>query len=183
MIFEYQIRENMNITEEIIWDYADGFLAPREYRELEDQLKLQPEWQARLELILAEKRAFKASTLENPGEGFASQVMTAWATEQVALSKKPVVAKPDWVLRGIAGVISAVMIWVFVLMLGAAPETGLFNIAESYMPELPSIDWGSITDSIFIRYSMILLLAWLTLQILDKYLQQQNLYRRWMPGH
>ena len=72
------------LTDEMLWDYADGFLSPAEKGQVEDYLRGNPEWKARLDMIQAEKRELFSMTLEAPNPGFADRVMAAWAAEQRA---------------------------------------------------------------------------------------------------
>ena len=61
-----------------------------------------------------------------------------------------------------------------VLGIGLAPAMPTVTIPDQYVSQLPVVDWAAILGSAVLRYGLILMLAVLMLQILDKYLQQRN---------
>ncbi len=165
------VHRKIMIIEEMLWDYADGFLSEAEKLQVETYMQQHPEYRVKLESILTEKRAFAALPLEKPKAGFADGVMAAWAAEQAVA--KP--AKPrDWILWVLGGVMGALLLGALVLGIGLAPAMPTVTIPEQYAPQLPAVDWASIMSSAVLRYGLILMLAVLMLQILDKYLQQRN---------
>lgn len=162
------------ITNEMLWDYADGFLSEAEKLQVEAHLQQHLEYRVQLESILAEKRAFAAMPLEKPRAGFADGVMAAWAAEQArTVATKP--AKPrDWILWVMGGVMGALLLGALVLGIGMAPAVPAVTIPDQYTPQIPAVDWAAILGSSVLRYGLVLMLAVLMLQILDKYLQQRN---------
>jgi len=162
------------INEEMLWDYADGFLLEAEKRQVEAYIQQYPEYRVKLESILAEKRAFAAMPLEKPKAGFADGVMAAWAAEQAgAVAAKP--AKPrDWILWALGGFMGVLLLGALVLGIGLAPAMPTVTIPDQYVSQLPVVDWAAILGSAVLRYGLILMLTVLMLQILDKYLQQRN---------
>ncbi len=172
------------LTDDMLWDYADGFLEGDERLRVDAYLRQHPEQQARLEAILSEKRAFSGLNLEKPNAGFVQQVMAAWAAEQApAKAVQSAKAKgQDWILWGIAAVF-VLMIAVPFLMAPAAATTGpAFQIPEEYIPQFqaPTFDWAGFFSSAWLRNTILLTMAFMGLKILDKYLQVRNLR---LSGH
>ncbi len=166
---------NFMLTDDMLWDYADGFLQGEEKLRVDAYLSQHPEHQARLNAIRAEKRAFSALPLEKPGAGFAQQVMAAWATEQVTeKATLPTKAKgSDWILWSIAIAFGLMMAVPFLLAPAASPESFSFKIPEEYVPQVqtPSFDWAGFFNSAMLRNALLLTLAFMSLKLLDKYLQ------------
>jgi anti-sigma factor RsiW len=162
------------ITEEMLWNYADGLLTEAEKLMVEAHLTQYPEDRVKLEAVLAEKRAFAALPLENPRAGFADGVMAAWAATQA----QTLVAKPgksrDWILVALAVLMGALLLGALLLGIGLAPAMPAVSVPDQYMPQMPVVDWATLLESATLRYGIILTIAVLMLQILDKYLQQRN---------
>ena len=55
-----------------------------------------------------------------------------------------------------------------------APEAAPISLPEQYLPQMPLIDWAALLDNALLRYGVLITLTLLTLQILDKYLQQRT---------
>ena len=112
--------------------------------------------------------------LDKPRAGFADAVMAAWVAEQAhALATVPG-KRHDWILFSIAGVMGALLMGALVLGIGMTPAMPALNLPAQYVPQVPVIDWASLLESASLRYGLLLMLAVLTLQFLDKYLQQRN---------
>lgn len=171
------------LTDDMLWDYADGFLEEGEIRQVEAYLQQHPEQRQRLESIQAEKRAFAALPLDKPNKSFADGVMAAWVAEQ-ASSKKLAPAKPrDWILLSLGGFMGLLLLGALFLVPALAPSLEPVTMPEQYMPQMPAIDWTTILESAVLRYGLILMLVVLALQILDKYLQQRSQLQKLTPGH
>lgn len=172
------------LTDDHLWDYTDGFLSDEEQRQVEAYLQQHPEHRARLLAIEAEKRALSALPLAKPQAGFADRVMAAWVAEQ-AHARAVAPAKPrDWIMLAITGAFGIFLLLALVLAIGAAPETvPTLSIPEQYVPKMPLIDWAGVLGSNIFRYSIMLMLTLLGLQVLDKYLQQSSRLHRVVPGH
>ena len=172
------------LTDDHLWDYTDGFLSDEENRQVEAYLQQHPEHRARLLAIEAEKRAISSIPLSKPQAGFADRVMAAWVAEQ-AHTRAVAPAKPrDWIMFSITGVFGVFLLMALVLAIAAAPVTApAFTIPEQYVPEIPLIDWVGMMGSNVFRYSIMLMLTLLGLQVLDKYLQQRNRMHPIVPGH
>ncbi len=161
------------LTEEMLWDYADGLLTEAEKLRVEACLQQNPQDRARLDGVLAEKRAFAAMPLEKPRAGFADGVMAAWAAAQAQPDAKPAKGR-DWILIAIAGLMGALLLSALALGIGMAPSMPELKLPDQYLPQMPVVDWAALLDNAVLRYGIILALAVLSLQILDKYLQQRQ---------
>ncbi|HLP93698.1 MAG TPA: hypothetical protein VK168_06655 [Saprospiraceae bacterium] len=165
------------LTDDLLWDYADGFLSPEETRQVADFLQKHPEYQARLDQIHAEKRAFANLPLENADSGFAQQVMSAWAAEQ-----QPAVATAknkgnDWIFWAASSVIALLVFLPFLLPSKSAAPAKPLEIPEKWNPqwELPSYDWAGLFGNNTTYFLLLATLALLSLKLLDKYLQVRHL--------
>lgn len=169
------------LTDDLLWDYADGFLEGDDKMRVDAYLRQYPEQKARLDAILSEKRAFSALTLEKPNAGFAQQVMAAWAAEQApAKASAPVKPKGrDWILWGIAAAFGLMMLVPLWMAPAAAPA---FQIPEEYIPQVqvPTFDWAGFLSSAWLHNTVLLTMAFMGLKLLDKYLQVRNLR---LSGH
>lgn len=172
------------LTDDHLWDYTDGFLSDEEKRQVEAYLQQHPEHRARLLAIEAEKRALSAIPLSKPQAGFADRVMAAWVAEQ-AHARAVVPAKPrDWIMLSITGAFGVFLLLAFAMAVSTAPETvPTLTVPEQYVPKMPLIDWTGVMSSNIFRYSIMLMLTLLGLQVLDKYLQQRSGAQAIVPGH
>lgn len=174
------MENNFKLTDEILWDYADGFLNGEEKLRVDTYLHQNPAQQARLDSILSEKRSFSALSLEKTDAGFAQQVMTAWAAEQspakAALATQK--AGRDWILWGIAAAFGLMIALPFLLFPAAAPAAASWQIPEQYVPQVqvPGFNWAGFLNGAFLRNFVILTLAFMGLKLLDKYLQVRNMH-------
>ena len=75
------MENNFLLTEDMLWDYADGFLPQEEKMQVDAYLRRHPEHQSMLDTILAEKKAFAALPMDRPKPGFTDRVMAAWVAE------------------------------------------------------------------------------------------------------
>lgn len=157
------------LTDDILWDYADGLLNSDEKAQVEAFLAQHPEHGEKLERIFTEKRSFQAFPLERPDKGFADRVMASLVAEQSHAQAR----KPDWILSSIAGVFTVFLLVVIAIMLISAPESSI-EIPYEYIPKLPTLDLPDILGNSMLRFGCMLLLAFLGLQFLDKYLQQKK---------
>lgn len=167
------MEKNTMITDDLLWDYADGFLDREETLRVDAYLRQHPEHQARLDAILAEKRAFAALSNEKPDAGFAQQVMATWAAEQ-----KPLRAKGrDWVLWGIGAALALMLLLPLWMAQNTAPMGTPLPIPDEILPQVsaPSVDWAGLLNSALLRNALLFSMALMSLKLLDKYLQVQRL--------
>lgn len=160
------------LTDELLWDYADGFLDATEKVRVEQFLEQHPEWQQRLRLIRDEKQSLAAMSLEDPGVGFTDRVMAAWAAEQATAKAKN---GKDWIIRLIPVVFVAFVLYPLIVMVSATNKLAPKDLPSVSLPELPAVDWASWISSPILLYGLLLLTAVFGLRFLDKILQHQRL--------
>lgn len=164
------------LTDELLWDYADGFLSGDAKTQVENLLKTQPDAQQRLEQIMKEKRAFSGLTLEKPDSDFAKKVMGAWAAEQAPAKRASKAGHKDWIFWGASGILVALMFVPFLLAPDAPPAEPV-RIPEKFIPQVsvPTYDWAGLLNSSSLQFLLMATLALLSLKLLDKYLQVKHL--------
>jgi len=170
---------NFMLTDDILWDYADGFLEGEEKLRVDAYLQQNPAQQARLETIRAEKRSFSDLTLEKPKAGFAQQVLKVWAMEQAPakIQEPSKTVGRDWFLWSIAAAFGLMIALPFLLAPSAAPSGLTFQIPEQYLPQVkvPTFDWTGFFNSALLRNFLLFSMAFMGLKLLDKYLQVRRM--------
>ena len=157
------------LTDDLLWDYADGFLTAEEKIRIDAYLRQHPEWQERLHAILAEKRAFHATPLERPRPGFTDRVMAAWAAETHANYVATAKGK-DWIIYLISTVLGLFICAAFVVAgMQAAPEK-----LPVELPKLPTYDWGAVFSNQMLQFGLFFTLTLLTLKFVERYLEQRR---------
>lgn len=163
------------LTDDLLWDYADGFLTAVKKHQVDAYLSLHPEWQARLQLILEEKRELAALPMESPSPGFSDRVLAAWAAERV---KSTAEAKGnDWVIRLIAVVFVLFVLTPVVVMVVAALQIPAAEAPAFELPQvsLPLEQWDSWLTSPVLLMGGMLAFVFFGLRFLDKFLFQRLL--------
>lgn len=170
------MENNFLLTDDLLWDYADGFLTAEEKTRVDAYLRQHPEWRERLDAVLAEKRAFHAMPLEKPRPGFSDKVMAAWAAETHAAYSASGGKGKDWIVY----LISAVM----GLFICAAFVVAGMQAAPAQLPvELPKVaayqyEWENIFGNKALQYGLFFVLALITLKFVEKYLEQRKMLER-----
>ena len=163
------------LTEDMLWDYADGFLSPEEKTRVHEYLLLHPEQMSRLDAIADEKRRFASLPTERPNAGFADRVMAAWVSEQAG-SRQIVAGKgKDWVVYSIAAAMGLFLLLPILLIFISAPASATDLIPAEYLPQTPTIPWTEIFASPVMRFGMPLVLLFFSFRFLDQYLQQKKM--------
>jgi hypothetical protein len=163
------MENNFMLNDDLLWDYADGFLTAEEKVRVDAYLHQYPEWQERLDAILAEKRAFHAMPLEKPRVGFSDRVMAAWAAETHAAYTAPGKGK-DWIIYLISAVLGLFICAAFVVAGMQAAPTNL----PVEMPEVPEVDWTQITGNAALQFGLYMILALFALKFVERYLHQRR---------
>ncbi|MBL7780938.1 MAG: hypothetical protein JNM22_06950 [Saprospiraceae bacterium] len=171
------MEQSFVLTEDMLWDYADGFLSPVEKAQVDDYLRQHPEQHARLDAIMAEKRNFSALALEHPDAGFADRVLAAWATEQGGKADLSAEKSRDWIAYGIGGLLAGFLFLLIVLIFASAPEATPMGIEPT--DYIPSIPWAKIFSSPIARFGMPFALLFVGFRFLDQYLQQKKVLAQW----
>lgn len=168
------MKDTLLLNDDMLWDYADGFLDAAEKQRVENYLRQHPEWQARLDTILAQKRELFSLPLESPDTGFADRVMAAWAAEQVHVRAQQAKGK-DWMIWLIAAVFGLFLITPVVVMVLAAFQLPAEQLPSVALPEMPAIDWALWADNPFLQYGLLFTAVLLVLRFLDKFLQHRRM--------
>lgn len=167
------MENNFMLTDDLLWDYADGFLDPAEKQQVERYMQQHPDARLRLEHILTEKREISSLPLESPNAGFADRVMAAWAAEHVHQQAK---AKGgDWIIRIIPAVFGLFVLTPVVVMVFAALQLAPGELPTIPMPEMPVIDWAAWVGNPILQYGLLLTLVLMGLRFLEKYVQHWRL--------
>lgn len=167
------MENNFLLNDELLWDYADGFLPGAEKIRVEAYLAQHPEWLARLQRIQDEKRELGSIPLEAPNPGFADRVMAAWVAEQVTSKAK---AKGnDWIIRLIAAVFGLFILTPVVVMVVGAVQLAPEETPAIQLPQIPETDWSAWAGNPALQYALLLILVFAALRFLDKYLQHRRL--------
>ena len=131
------MENNFLLTEDMLWDYADGFLPQEEKMQVDAYLRRHPEHQSMLDTILAEKKAFAALPMDRPKPGFADRVMAAWVAEQSANPSLSSEKGKDWIIWLIAAVFGLFLITPVVVMVAGAMQLSPEQLPAIAIPELP----------------------------------------------
>ena len=172
------MENNFLLTEDMLWDYADGFLAQEDKMKVDAYLRQYPEQQARLDVILNEKRGFAALPLERPKAGFADRVMAAWVAEQTGSPSVAPDKGKDWIIYCIAAAMGFFILLPIVLIAISAPANATDIIPAEYMPQAPVVPWGKIFTGPVMRFGLPLTLLFFCFRFLDQYLQQKKMLER-----
>ena len=166
------MENNFSLSDDLLWDYADGFLSAEEKLHVEAYLRQYPEWQERLNAIRAEQRAFAAMPLQKPNPGFADRVMAAWATETHAAysAKNP---GKDWIVYLISSVLGLFICAAFLIAgMQAAPSDLPVELPQ--VPQVPAYEWSVITGNPALQYGVYLVLTLALLKLVERYLHQRR---------
>jgi hypothetical protein len=171
----------MQLTEELLWDYADDLLSDAEKDRVAAQLHLQPAQQLRLDAILGEKKAMFDMPLARPANDFSKQVMKAWAAEQQAATAMATSAigqnSKDWVLRGLTMALAFFFVAPLVMVFA---KGGVQPLNTGFLPKIEPPMWWQQLDLVSalhhpaLLYSGLLMLVYLLLRMFDHYLQVQG---------
>jgi hypothetical protein len=162
------MENNFLLTDDLLWEYADGLLDAAGKAHVDAYLRERPEWRERLEMVLAERRALLDLPMAKPKAGFADGVMAAWVAEQVGAGAQSPAKGRDWAMYAIAGVFGLFLLSLLVALLLSASS---IPIPDGYAAELPMLDWAGLLSSAFVRYALLLTLGFVGLRFLEKYLQ------------
>ncbi len=164
------MEKNLLLTDDMLWDYADGLLAPADRQRVMEALGRQPEAASQLEAILAEKKAFTHMPLETPQAGFADRVMAAWTLEQMQL--RPSAKKGrDWMVLLITGGFGLLLLFPLLALIITAIRSGGAAILPADF-KFPTVDLTGFMANTTLHYAIGLAFIFISLRLLDRYLQQ-----------
>lgn len=161
---------NFQVTDELLWDYADGFLSREEKYQVEAFLRQHPEWQERLQAIRSEQQALFNVPMEKPRADFADRVMAAWATETVHNHAKSKAHGRDWIIIAIASVFGLFILTPIVVMVVAALQSS----APEVNNQITGVDWGNVASMPAVQYATYLGLTFLMLRFAEKWFTQRS---------
>ena len=134
------------VTDELLWDYADGLLSSTEKQQLDTYLVQHPEHQERLKTIQRERMALHTFGPESPRAGFADKIMAAWVSEQMDHSAAAAQKDRKLLLFPlvlgfllITAMASTLVIVVKVLSSGA-------NLPKDQVPAIPTLSPSVLTE-------------------------------------
>jgi hypothetical protein len=159
------------MTDDMLWDYADGLLTAPEKEQVDAYLHQHPEWQSRLDVVLLDRKAFSAFPLDKPDTGFADKVMAAWAVEHV--HSKATRPGNDWIVRLIA-IVFGTFILAPLVMVFAMATTGGEDTPVRWQLDLPSVDLASWLSHPALHYSLYLVITYLALSLVEKFIRRQT---------
>jgi hypothetical protein len=165
---------NFLLTDEMLWDYADGLLDPAERSRVDAYLRQHPEHKTALEAIVEAKRSLSALPMEAPDAGFANRVMASWTSEQVQI--KTIKPESDWIIRLISGIFGFILLSSMIVMGFAGMDSNPFKIPVD-LPKTPSFDWALLLNSPVVPYVFYFGLTFLLLRILEQFLKQTGILR------
>jgi anti-sigma factor RsiW len=158
---------NFLLTDDLLWDYADGFLDPAVQEQVSAYLRQHPEWQSRLDAVMEDRKALLALPLDKPNTGFGDRVMAAWVTEQV--HAKAVRPANDWIIRLIAiGFLFFTLtpLLMMVFLASGSEETTTTNVR--WQVDLPSVDIAAWLSHPALHYTLYLGITFLALSLIEK---------------
>ncbi len=167
------MEKNLLLTDDLLWDYADGLLNASDRLRVEQFLPQSPEAERRLAAILADKKSFAALPLEMPGSGFADRVLAAWTLEQMQPAAT-VKNGRDWMVLLITGVFGLTLLLPLFALIVTALRTKAALPTEY---SLPAVDWTVVLGNPILHYTIGLAFIFFTLRLLDKYLQPGKIWQ------
>lgn len=165
------MNNNFMLTDDLLWDYADGLLSAADKNLADAYLRLHPEWQERLDALLAEKRAFASLPLEKPDAGFADRVLAAWASEQV--TTRVVRQEKDWIVYAVAAAFALLVLTPIIVLLATALPALTLQMPELQLPSADQL--GQLLAQPAVYYGALVVVAVTFLMFLEKYFHQRRI--------
>lgn len=168
------MEKNLLLTDDLLWDYADGLLDAADHQRVAQSLHRSPEAERRLAAILAEKKSFTDLPLDMPGHGFADRVLAAWTLEQM----QPAAAVKkgrDWMVLLITCVFGLLLLLPLLALIVTALRSGATTLPVAYT--LPTVEWTLVLANPTLHYAIGLAFILVTLRLLDRYLQQEKTWQ------
>jgi hypothetical protein len=135
------------ITDEQLWDLADGLLSNAQKIEIEQELKLNAALQIRFGQIQTQKTLFSMSEMEKPKSDFAAQLLQNWQTEQQSVSLETnTIATNHLLLKMVFGLFGLLSITLFYIVFS---NQGTSEIIDVPLPSI-TMPWKSVSLSVSI---------------------------------
>lgn len=147
------------ITNDILWDFADGLLPNTQQKEIAQALLDNPTLQEQLDVIIQQKVLFSTTELEQPKLDFATTLLEKWAAEQplqTATIAAPTTQVP--LLKGLFA--SFILLSITLLYLTFSSNT----VSEPLPIVVPNIEipWSKMS------FILVSILAMLSIRLLEK---------------
>lgn len=137
------------VTDELLWDYADGLLSPAEKQQLDTYLVQHPEHLVRLKDIQRERMALHTFGPESPRAGFADKVMATWVSEQMHHSATVAQKDRKILLFPIAlGVLLITTLTSTLVLAIKGLSNGAASLPKDQLPTIPTLSPSVMTDFI-----------------------------------
>lgn len=137
------------VTDELLWDYADGLLSQEEKQQLDTYLVQHPEHLVRLKDIQREKMALHTFGPESPRAGFADKIMASWVSEQ--MDQSTIVAQKDRKVLLFPIALGVLLISALASTLALAIKglsSGTASLPKDQLPTIPTLSPSVMTDFI-----------------------------------
>ncbi len=147
------------ITNDILWDFADGLLPNAQQKEIAQALLDNPTLQQQLDVIIKQKALFSTTELEQPKLDFATTLLEKWVLEQ-PLQTAPTVAHSTQIslLKGLF--VSFILLSIILLYFAFSSNT----VSEPLPIVIPNIEipWSKMS------FILVSILAMLSIRLLEK---------------
>ena len=164
------------LTEEMLWDYADGLLTPEERVKVEAYLQQYPAQQQLLRQVEASREALMSVAMDSPRAGFAHNVMAAWVSEQVQERQVPADKKLllfPVLLGGSLVAALAGAVWVVIAQGIPTSVERTKPLLPYEMPELPIGTLQAILQSSMIQWGVFAVFTGAVLMLMDYFLRKK----------
>jgi hypothetical protein len=147
------------ITNDILWDFADELLPIAQQKEIKQALANNPELQQQLDIILQQKALLSSSDLAQPNVDFSSTLLEKWTTMQQV---QPVeITTPSSNMFFLKVLFTSFMILSIGLLCFAFSKN---TTSEAIQIEIPNIEfaWSKLS------FILVSILAMLSVRLLEK---------------
>ncbi len=165
------------LTDDLLWDYADGFLTTDERQGVDAHLQQYPSDRARLNVILEEKQALAVMPMEQAKRGFADRTMALWVAEQVKSGQVSVTprSKNDRIVYIIMAVLCVLLLLPFLTFFGASPEATVTE-PKVTVPQWQQPDWTSPELVSVLRYALVLIAGIVVTLLVEWWLRLRHVF-------
>ncbi|UKJ08109.1 anti-sigma factor family protein [Solitalea lacus] len=163
------------ITEEQLWDLADGLIQEPQAGELMRYIEEHPVLKKKLDEIKALNASLASIPLEAPSANFTAKVMAQWRTETSPSALKTLVNRK--IIYGIAAVFGVLIISLLIYTIGSTtPEPSAQYMAKSeQVQEVVNSQIDSFLGNKTFWFSFLMIDAVLLLVFIDKWISGKRL--------
>jgi hypothetical protein len=147
------------ITNDILWDFADELLPIAQQKEIEQLLANDPMLQQQLDIILQQKTLLSSSDLEQPNVDFSTSLLEKWALQQQTQPVETTQVSSNMFFLKVL-FISFIILSISLLYIAFSKNT----ISEPFEIEIPNIEfpWAKMS------FILVSILAMLSVRLLEK---------------